>query len=447
MNGDSLFRFGEFTLDTAERRLSRGDLVLRLPPKALDLLIALVRDAGRLVTKKQLLARVWADSFVEEGILTVQIAALRKTLGDAGAYIETVPRSGYRFVAPVTTVRSASGAALRAKTRPMEVYELVGRGRAHLLSGSASSLSEAVEAFRAAADIDPEYAAAHAGLALACCTRASVRMAPHPEEYAAAKVAALRALAVDPDSADAHVALGTVLFLSEWAWADAERSLRRALAINPSHTEGLLQYGALMEALGRLDEGLDLKFRALARDSRSTLVLLQIAMSYWHQRNYGETLIWAQRALDVDPRHVFAIDCLAAVYWKLGDIDLLATEIVRHAAAASGPSDEMVLEAKRFGEGLKRAYAAGGFAGVAAMMVQVEEARPPDPRHSAAVQRAVFCGAARRLDEAFEHLDQAIASRDPALVHLAVAPQWDSLRDDPRFKERLRRMALSAVAA
>ena len=59
-----------------------------------------------------------------------------------------------------------------------------------------------------------------------------------------------------------------------------------------------------------------------------------------------------------------------------------------------------------------------------------------------AFRRAVLYGAASRLDEAFECLDQAIAFRDPALVHLAVAPQWDSLRGDPRFGERLKAMGL-----
>jgi hypothetical protein len=60
--------------------------------------------------------------------------------------------------------------------------------------------------------------------------------------------------------------------------------------------------------------------------------------------------------------------------------------------------------------------------------------------------RAALYGAAGRLDEAFDCLDQAIAYRDPALVHLAVAPDWDSLRADPRFAERLRSMALPSVA-
>lgn len=59
-----------------------------------------------------------------------------------------------------------------------------------------------------------------------------------------------------------------------------------------------------------------------------------------------------------------------------------------------------------------------------------------------ASRRAMLYGNAGRLDEAFEYLDQAIASRDPALVYLSVAPHWDSLRGDPRFRQRLERLAL-----
>ena len=69
-----------------------------------------------------------------------------------------------------------------------------------------------------------------------------------------------------------------------------------------------------------------------------------------------------------------------------------------------------------------------------------------DPLLKMAFFRAVLHRAAGRLDEAFDCLDQAIACRDPALVHLAVAPDWDSLRGDPRFAERLRSMALPSIA-
>lgn len=101
------YRFGRFTLDADERQLVKGDELLAVPPKAFDVLMTLVRRAGHLVTKKDLLEAVWANSFVEEGILAVHVSALRKLLDDPRS-IETVSRSGYRFRSDVTCIVDAT---------------------------------------------------------------------------------------------------------------------------------------------------------------------------------------------------------------------------------------------------------------------------------------------------------------------------------------------------
>src|SRR5205823_2716734 len=85
----------------------------------------------------------------------------------------------------------------RRSSKEHEVYELFGRGRSHLLAASMFEVPKAVAAFRAAIDLDPTYAAAHAGLALACCAQAELRVGPLAESYAEARAAALRALAMN----------------------------------------------------------------------------------------------------------------------------------------------------------------------------------------------------------------------------------------------------------
>ena len=139
MAAPEIYAFGEFTLDATGRSLARRDAAIHLAPKAHDLLVALVRQAGRLLTKQELLAQVWPDAFVEEGILSVHVSSLRKALGGGNrgaAYIQTVARSGYRFVAEVTSPPADDRAVSRAPRRPLEAIELVGRGRSHLLSAS-----------------------------------------------------------------------------------------------------------------------------------------------------------------------------------------------------------------------------------------------------------------------------------------------------------------------
>lgn len=445
MGNRQVFHFGEFTMEVAERRLTRGGNVIRLSPKTHDVLVLLLRHAGRLVTKGELLSHVWPDAIVEEGILTVHISALRKALGDdkrASWYIETVSRSGYRFVAPVSREQlDHDSVPLRGEPRPVELYELVGRGRARLLSGSYFELPDALASFRAAIELDATYAAAHAGLAVTRCLQGCLRVVPYDEAFAEARASALRALAMDSECADAQMALGTVLFAGEWDWAAAERSLRRALEINPSHTEALLAYGGLMEALGRLDEGMRFKQQALARNPESWLVFAEIANSCWNQRRYDEAILWANRVLEVDPRHLLAGEFLAGVYLKQGDVEQFLAENLRRAKLFGVP-EAAVERLTRLAADMRQAYGAEGHAGLARCML---EQIPPDGGGAIALQRAVLHGAAGELDAAFEHLDRALDLRDPALVYLAVAPQWDSLRDDPRFSDRLKRMALRPV--
>jgi DNA-binding winged helix-turn-helix (wHTH) protein/Tfp pilus assembly protein PilF len=112
------YEFGEFTLNVPERRLSWGTAPIPLAPKAFEILVALVRRAGRLTRKRELMALVWPDTFVEMSILTVHISALRKALSDdnrEARYIETVSGSGYRFTASVRTVDRASSQAGAAR--------------------------------------------------------------------------------------------------------------------------------------------------------------------------------------------------------------------------------------------------------------------------------------------------------------------------------------------
>jgi DNA-binding winged helix-turn-helix (wHTH) protein/pimeloyl-ACP methyl ester carboxylesterase len=120
------YRFGPFHLDIRERRLSRGSVVIPLRLKVFDTLRVLVENAGRLVTKQELLDTVWPETTVEENNLNHNVSILRKALGDRATgqqYIETVPRVGYRFTAsvdaavPQTTAASASAAKARQEIR------------------------------------------------------------------------------------------------------------------------------------------------------------------------------------------------------------------------------------------------------------------------------------------------------------------------------------------
>src|SRR6185436_20235073 len=216
MSGPEAYAFAGFVLDVSERRLLDGERIVPLAPKAYEVLVALVRRAGHLVTKAEMLAIVWPDAAVEEGILAVHVSGIRKALGDANRQlVETVARSGYRFTGDASPVvspppRFSMRWPIGVLPAQPEVHELVGVGRAHLLTASRPEIPKAAAAFRSAIALDPSYAPAHAGLALACCAQAELRLAPPGEAYGEARAAALRALAMEDGCADALVALGTV---------------------------------------------------------------------------------------------------------------------------------------------------------------------------------------------------------------------------------------------
>ena len=116
---------------------------------------------------------------------------------------------------------------------------------------------------------------------------------------------------------------------------------------------------------------------------------------------------------------------------KKGDLDRHMAESLTHARAAGAPLDLL--------DDLRRTYDTRGRAGIVEFALRANANGPP-------MQLALLHGEAGNLDEAFAHLDAAIASRDPALVHVAVAPQWDCLRGDARFHERLEDVGLDAAA-
>ena len=283
-------------------------------------------------------------------------------------------------------------------SRASEALELVARGWRHLRSGSFLQVPHAVSAFVAATTIDPTCANAYAGLALATLGKVADRRVL-VESFGEAKAAALRAIALDDESADARVALGQVMVFTEWDWIAAERSFQRALAINPNHAEAYIYYGMLMEALGDLERGLHLKLQGLECDSTSALAHVWIAASFWNQRRYDDVIVWANKALDRNPQQESARVLLGCAHWKMRN--LASNELLSLSGAASLFEVEWPLVV-RYGE-------------------------------------------AGDLDAAFELLHRLIDARDPALVHLAVAPQWDSLRADPRFNECLARMKLQPV--
>jgi predicted ATPase/DNA-binding winged helix-turn-helix (wHTH) protein len=130
------YSFGPFRLLPSRQLLLEGDRSLRLGSRALDILTTLVERAGEIVSKEELIARVWPDTFVEEGNLRVHVAAIRKILGDSrtgNRYVANIPGRGYRFVAPISIGQASApatpqvGAVEPAHNLPVPLTRMIGR--------------------------------------------------------------------------------------------------------------------------------------------------------------------------------------------------------------------------------------------------------------------------------------------------------------------------------
>ena len=120
---ERFYEFGPFRVNTEERLLRRGDEVLPLTPKAIDTLLALISSPGHMLEKERLMKAVWPDTFVEEGALVRNISILRKALGegtDDAQYIDTIPKRGYRFIAPVREVSAVAATPVASPETPSQ---------------------------------------------------------------------------------------------------------------------------------------------------------------------------------------------------------------------------------------------------------------------------------------------------------------------------------------
>ena len=223
----ALLRFGPFAIDEATSTLTRDHDVLPLSPKLVDILAHLVRRRGEIVTKAELLSRFWPDTFVAENTLTRAIADIRKCLDDhpdRPAFIQTLARRGYRFVAGVETSDNDSD-PLRSWLEGRLVLETLDRSR----------LADAVAAFERTRTAMPDYAPAYAGLANAAVLQFEAtrqRNVPDRDQLPAAIVAARRACAIDPAIGEAWAVLGHALWCADEI-EESRAAAQRAVALEP----------------------------------------------------------------------------------------------------------------------------------------------------------------------------------------------------------------------
>jgi TolB-like protein/tetratricopeptide (TPR) repeat protein len=320
-------------------------------------------------------------------------------------------------------------------TENTEAYQLYLQGRYFASKRTADGTLAAIDYYRKAAAKDPEYALPYAGLASSYITQAGVGMGA--ELRGEARVAAMRAINLDPELAEAHVALGEVLMRADWDWAGAGRTFDRAIATDANLATAHWAKSTLLTALGRHEDAIREMELASRLDPASAGLRSDLGWTYYCARRYEEAIQYSRKAVEMDPWAFTAHRELAKEY-LVKAMHEEAIEEARKVLELVGSRRSRELA------DLGDAYAvAGRQAEARAILTELKErGRTENPPPSYAI--AVLQARLGEKDAAFESLENACRHRLARGIWMKVDPELDSLRADPRFGELLRRVHLAS---
>jgi tetratricopeptide (TPR) repeat protein len=299
----------------------------------------------------------------------------------------------------------------------------------------AIAIDQAIAYYQQALTLDASFGPAAAALARARVARAEHYLELPRLALASARDAAHRALDIDGNLYEAHLALAETQRMLDFDWTAAEASYLKALSLNPSSESAHRAYALLLSALGRHREAVRESDRAIELDPLCLVVGGAAAWVAYAAGDYPAAIEIARNTIDMDPEFVKARRVLAAAYWQSGRV----TEAVQELEASAALTDHPVLLGW-----LAHARAVTGRMYEAEAIVARMLKREGYRQHYALAIAYIGMG---RIDDAFEAFDVACLDRDPLLTHLAVEPRFDQIREDPRFEALLGRMKLSAQRA
>ena len=322
-----------------------------------------------------------------------------------------------------------------APTKSFAAYQAVLQGRYHFYRFSPDDQAKALSHFERAVEIDPNYAAAHTGIALNHWGQMVVGMADPRQAMQRSVAAAREALRLDPANSDAQHILASYYALNDFDWAKAEQHFDRALELNPHslwayHCKGIY----LLYPLGRLEEAIEGQNQALKIDPLTPAVLANLAIALEGLQRTEEEAQVLDRVTQMDPNFVGG-------QWSLVRFRIRQGRI----AEAVELAETLVQKAGRWGMTLAALGAAYASAG------RVDEARQviaelglDHNRHSRAFYSFLIAAALDDRDEAFLWAAESIEHRDPIMLSFIWSSAFDKMRDDPRFTGLLRMLKIDA---
>lgn len=318
-------------------------------------------------------------------------------------------------------------------TADPQAYELYLKGRFFLNQSRQESIRKAIGYFEQATGKDPNYAAAYAALA-DCYDRLPVTSdVPSRDAFPKAKEAALKALKIDGELAEAHTLLGWIKLWYEWDWEGAEKEFHRSLGSNPNHPFTHMGLAHRLSDLGRQDEALVRIDHALRLDPITPMNGAMKGHILYISRRYAEGIDHMRRSLELEPNFWIGQLMLGKNYQGAGH-HAEALEAFRKARQFSGGSSEPISLM-----GYTHAVSGKRKEAEAALL---ELSRISQQKYVPPYNMAILHHGLGNSDEALGWLERAFKDRDVHMVFLGVEPKWDGLRNNARFVSLLKRMRL-----
>ena len=337
----------------------------------------------------------------------------------------------------IQVVLTPQADARLAGVRPVdpEAYEAVLKGQFYAYGLTPHDLQTALDYFQRALEIDPEYALAYEGISRVWASRMQMGLVPHAEAYPRAKAAADTALALDSSLAEAHFMLAIVRAYDEWDWEGAEAAFQRAIALNPNLSEARVFYSHFLHFMRRPEEAWPQIERALELDPFHFFNQYVYGVHMMFARRYDDAIVQIRKVLATVPNFPMAHNGLWFVLHRTG---------MHEEAMVQAQKYFDVVGDREAGEAMDRGYVEGGYLEAVRRAAETLATRSRSTFVSP-LDIAGLYARAGELDLALHWLERGLEERDPNMTLLSVGPEYDILRDDPRFQDLLRRMNLPGI--
>jgi TolB-like protein/lipoprotein NlpI len=316
-----------------------------------------------------------------------------------------------------------------------EAYQLYLQGMFFWKKRNEQGLTLAIKFFERALEKDPDYALAWAGIADTLSLMGEYTNLSRRDLYKKQMDAIYKALRIDPQLAEAHISLAISLMLNDWDWAGAEKEFKLGLQLDPKNATGHHWYAELLLFIGKPKEAFKEIDIAVELDPVSQGILKDKGIFQYYMEQYDEAMETALTTLEIDPGFVPVHRLISLAYTGKGMYEEAINETIKwgsltgnkiktdvalaHIYAVSGQEDE----ARKIIEdtGIEKMLSSNDYRGVALVYVALGEA-----------------------DEAFEWLEKSYQKHEESLCSIGIDPKFDSIRDDPRFNEILKKVGLSS---